>query len=75
MMKERAAAGRAPSFEEALERVEHIVATMEEGSLSLDESVACYLEAAELLAHCRRLLTEAELRISAVPVEHMSDEE
>jgi exodeoxyribonuclease VII small subunit len=69
VMEEQSAAGRVLSFEEALGRVEHIVATMEEGSLSLDESVACYLEAAELLAHCRRLLTEAEQRVASVPLE------
>ncbi len=56
------------SFEEALSRVEAIVAAMEEGGLALDEAVACYEEAAGLIARCRRLLAEAELRISSIPL-------
>jgi exodeoxyribonuclease VII small subunit len=56
------------SFEEALSRVEAIVAAMEDGGLSLDEAVACYEEAAGLIARCRQLLAEAELRISSIPL-------
>lgn len=77
MAEERAAAARQQpgsgvpgslSFEEALSRVEAIVAAMEEGGLSLNEAVACYEEAAGLIARCRQLLAEAELRISSIPL-------
>jgi exodeoxyribonuclease VII small subunit len=67
--EQQAEGRRSLSFEEALSRVEAIVAAMEEGGLSLDEAVACYEEAAGLIAHCRKVLAEAELRISSIPLQ------
>jgi exodeoxyribonuclease VII small subunit len=50
------------SFEQALERLEGIVAEMELGQLSLDESLARYEEAVALSRYCAGCLESAETR-------------
>ena len=58
------------SFEDALNQLQDVVTALETGSLSLDETIAQHRHGASLAAHCQRLLTEAELRISeASPVD------
>jgi exodeoxyribonuclease VII small subunit len=54
------------SFEEALSQLQDVVTALETGSLSLDETISQHRHGAALAAHCQRLLTEAELRISEV---------
>lgn len=51
------------SFEEAYARLEDIVARLESGELSLDDSVALYEEGQRLAKHCGALLDAAELRV------------
>jgi exodeoxyribonuclease VII small subunit len=51
------------SFEEAYARLEDIVARLESGELSLDDSVALYEEGQRLARHCGALLDAAELRV------------
>lgn len=51
-------------YESALAELEAIVADMEAGQLSLDASLAAYKRGAELLAYCRRQLTDAEQQVS-----------
>lgn len=51
------------SFEEAYARLEDIVARLESGELSLDDSVALYEEGQRLAKHCGTLLDAAELRV------------
>jgi exodeoxyribonuclease VII small subunit len=65
----RAAAGpaesgeSAPSFEDALERLETIVEELESGSLTLEESIARYEEGMKLSKRLTSTLDEAEKRI------------
>lgn len=53
----------APSFEEALERLESIVEELEGGSLTLEESIARYEEGVRLSQRLTQTLDEAEKRI------------
>jgi exodeoxyribonuclease VII small subunit len=51
-------------FEEALARLESMLQKLEEGELSLDESLACYEVGIRYLRRCHALLRDAERRIS-----------
>lgn len=53
----------APSFEEAIDRLETIVEELEAGSLSLEESIARYEEGVRLSRRLTQTLDEAEKRI------------
>ncbi len=51
------------TFEQAIEKLEEIVAEIEEGKVSLEESIERYGEGAELIRQCRRILNQAEKKI------------
>ena len=51
------------SFEKALEEFETLVTTMEEGELTLEESLKKYERGVELSRICQSALEEAEQRI------------
>ena len=53
----------APSFEQALEELETIVERMEDGSLSLDQSLAAYKRGAELVKICETALEGAKEQV------------
>jgi len=52
-----------PAFEEALKRLETLVAEMEAGSLSLDQMIAHFEEGSTLVDICGKRLNEVERRI------------
>ncbi len=52
-----------PSFEHALEELEAIVEHMEDGSLSLDQSLASYKRGAELVKICETALERAREQV------------
>ncbi len=52
------------SFEEAYSELEAIVAKLEAGELSLEESVQLYERGRRLASHCQNLLDKAELRVN-----------
>ncbi len=52
-----------PSFEEALNELESIVKLMEEGNLSLDETLAKFEKGIALSRLCSRKLEQAEKKI------------
>jgi exodeoxyribonuclease VII small subunit len=54
------------TFEQLLERLEAAVGQLEEGELSLDESLKQYVEAVEIYRRCRRMLEEAQQRIEVL---------
>jgi len=54
------------SFEDAVLRLEQIVASMEEGNLSLDDSLRCFEEAVALSRHCAGKLEQAERKIAVL---------
>ncbi len=53
-------------FEEALKKLETIVTKLQDGSVSLEESVTLYEEGIALSKYCSTILEEAELRIEKV---------
>lgn len=50
-------------FEAALAELEHVVADMESGKLTLEEGLAAYKRGAELLQACRARLADAEQQV------------
>ena len=54
----------APSFERALEELEALVARMEDGKLSLEDSLSAYQRGAELIRFCESRLSDAQARIA-----------
>lgn len=54
---------RSLSFEDSYERLDEIIQRLEDGSLSLEESVALYEEGVQLARHCGSKLDDAELRV------------
>jgi exodeoxyribonuclease VII small subunit len=54
---------KAPTFESALAELEKIVADMEGGQLSLEESLAAYKRGMELLKFCQQQLADAEQQV------------
>ncbi len=59
------AADTAPAadFEHSLDELEQLVAKMEGGELSLDESLASFERGIGLFRHCQQTLQQAELRV------------
>ncbi len=52
------------SFEDSYSRLEQVIRMLEEGDLTLDESVALYEEGMSLAKRCGRHLDQAELKVS-----------
>lgn len=50
-------------FEEALEKLESIVSQIEEGKVSLEESIDKYAQGIALIKQCRTILDSAEKKI------------
>lgn len=53
----------AADFEHSLDELEQLVARMEGGELSLDESLASFERGIGLFRHCQQSLQQAELRV------------
>ncbi|WP_269537976.1 exodeoxyribonuclease VII small subunit [Cerasicoccus fimbriatus] len=58
------------SFENAMERLEVLVGSLEEGDIPLAELVEKYEEGSKLFQNCNRKLTNAELKIEQLRVEN-----
>jgi exodeoxyribonuclease VII small subunit len=54
------------SFEAVYKRLEETVRRLEEGGLTLDESIALYEEGMTLARTCQTLLDQAELKITSL---------
>jgi len=54
---------KTPDFESAMAELEKIVADMESGKLSLEDSLAAYKRGAELLSFCRTRLEDAQQQV------------
>ncbi len=61
------------SYEAAFSELESIVASLESGDRSLDESMKIFQRGQALLKHCATLLDEAELKIKEVSGESSMD--
>ncbi len=51
------------SYEQAYDQLQEIVQQIEQGQVGLEESVARYEDAMKLIAHCRRILKQAEQKV------------
>jgi exodeoxyribonuclease VII small subunit len=56
----------AMSFEEAMAALEQVVRDLEQGTVSLDQSITLYERGAALKAHCEALLKAAEERVEKI---------
>lgn len=54
---------KTPDFESAMAELEQIIADMEAGKLSLQDSLSAYKRGAELLAQCRTQLEDAQQQV------------
>ena len=54
------------SFEEELSRIDEINSLLSAGNVTLEQSIHLYEEASERIQHCKKLLDEAELKITAL---------
>ena len=61
------------SFEEALQELEQIVASMESGQIPLDETVKSYEKGILLKQHCEKKLQDAQQRITQLNVNKDGD--
>jgi exodeoxyribonuclease VII small subunit len=52
------------SFEEALEQLQSIVARLEAGEATLEDTIGDFRRGTELASYCQRLIADAELRIT-----------
>lgn len=55
-----------PSFEDAMQRLDDIVAGMEEGQLSLEEMISSYEDGVRLLKLCRQRIDGARRRVDLI---------
>ena len=62
-MRKKEAASAEPSFEKALAELESIVAKMEDGGLSLEQSLAAHKRGLELARLCRERLDAAQQQV------------
>ncbi len=58
-----AAESNIPDFESALAELEELVEKMEQGELSLEESLACFERGVGLTRTCQTALSEAQLKV------------
>jgi exodeoxyribonuclease VII small subunit len=61
-----AVAAVAPTFEQAMDRLEQIVGQMENAKLPLDDLIRCYEEGTRLVKVCNERLLAAEQRIELI---------
>ena len=55
-----------PDFESAVAELEALVANMETGEFTLEESLVAFERGVELTRQCRNTLEQAELRVRAL---------
>ena len=66
MAKKSESASPVARFEQSLEELEALVQKMEQGELSLDDSLAAYERGIALFRQCQSVLEQAELRVKRV---------
>jgi len=57
------------SFEQAIKKLTDIVSKIEQGQISLEQSLSQYEQGMELIKHCRAILQKAEKKIEAISKE------
>lgn len=66
---------KAFNFEEALEELEKLVSAMEEGELSLEESLQAFEKGIKLTRDCQTALKKAEQKVQVLLDENGSTED
>ncbi|TCJ15345.1 exodeoxyribonuclease VII small subunit [Parasulfuritortus cantonensis] len=61
------------SFEAAVAELEGLVAAMEAGDLSLEDSLAAYKRGMELTGYCQKTLAEAEQQVQILEKGQLKD--
>lgn len=61
------------TFEDAMARLERIVADLESGSFSLEESLKKFEEGIQLGTTCRAFLDRADVRVRAITAAQSAD--
>jgi exodeoxyribonuclease VII small subunit len=51
------------NFESTLDEIEKIIESLEEGNLSLEDSIKAYEKGMSLTKDCQKMLSDAELKI------------
>ncbi len=57
------------SFEEAMKALEDVVGRLEAGEVPLEDSIKLYERGAELKAHCKKKLAEAEEKVAQISLD------
>ena len=57
------------SFEQAIKKLTDIVSKIEDGQISLEQSLTQYEQGMELIKHCRNILQKAEKKIEQISQE------
>lgn len=63
------------SFEEAIKELGSIVSSIEQGQISLQDSLRQYEKGMAMIKHCRSILTEAEKRIEKISQQQEPEDE
>ena len=63
------------SFEKAMQRIEEIVAILENGKSSLDESLSLFEEATKLCSYCNQRLDDAQKKVQKYSIVNTESEE
>ena len=56
------------TFEDALQELEGIVASLERGEVSLDDAIAAFERGTRLKSHCQARLEEARMKVEKIKV-------
>ena len=57
------------SFEEAMQRLQELLAVLQDDTTPLAQSVKVYAEAVNLISYCKQTLDDAKLRIEEIDAE------
>jgi exodeoxyribonuclease VII small subunit len=63
------------TYEQAFAELERVVATLEDGQASLDESVELFQRGQALAKHCANLLEQARLKVTVLEQEPQTNGE
>jgi exodeoxyribonuclease VII small subunit len=71
MAREKAAPEAQPTFEGALKELEALVASLESGNLSLEQSLAAHKRGLELARYCQSTLAQAQQQVRILEEESL----
>lgn len=62
------------SFEEGMQRLQELLAVLQDDTTPLAQSVKIYAEVASLIQYCKKTLDDAKLRVDEIDAELMTGE-